>query len=1110
MEFFTTYQSNVLTAWNNYGMHKLFDITNQYTPKKYTFLWGPPFCSGSLHIGHCAIETIKSTLLNYKAMLGFQCTNKLGYDCHGLPIESIANRELKITTTEDLERIGIINFNQFCKDTIKKCEGDWEPVYNSIGRWADFTNVYKTIDTPFMESVWWAFSELYNKGLIYRGYKITPYSYALQSPLSNFEASQNYKEVDCRSIYVRFELLPEYQYNNQPTYIVAWTTTPWTLPANIALCINAELDYEYVEDDTNIVYILGKDKFKNAGLKNPKLLKTVKGSSLIGIKYTSLFPTYTNNNTNTTTNTTTNNNTNTNTIVLPEKAFTIIADNYVKESGTSGTNIVHLAPVFGEDDYRVCKHNNIITETSVQVLIPIDDNCNFLPIVEKYAGMLVFDAETPIIKDLKASGALLKTQQIRHEYPYCYRTDTPLVYRTYNSFYVNIQPIKQRMIELNKQINWYPESIGAKRFHMWLEDARDWCISRSRYFGTPIPVWLSEDGTDMLVINSIRQLENLSGLVLNDIHPEYVNDIIITNPINGKTYRRITDVFDCWFESGSVPFAQHHYPFENKTTLDNHIQQHQTFADFIAEGVDQTRGWFYTLLVLSTALFDVKPANNIMSVGHIQDEHKKKISKKNKNYVEPLILIDRYGADAIRLYLLQSAITTGEPLAFKEEDIKIINKDLFRFKNCVDFLLAHITNQKHKGIEFDPLAYTQTNTTNTTNTNPMDNWIIQHITNTANQVSNYLESFQIAKATRMLLDVIEDITNWYVKFNRDRLKGKLGIDEWHISTSVLYQVINKYITLLAPMAPFITQSIYQQLQSIAPITDTHQHQFIHFTDYSYTIPTMDVNTSTPEYITTFELLKRVSRLVRSARMNTKTHTSSKTPIKACSICMDTPIMLERIASCIDLIQSELNIVDIKYEMLSGNLQYKVIPNRAILGKKYKQKAMAIYKQMDTLIYNDNTTKQLRVNLDISNDDIVILEDEFVFEPIFGINDIFDNDVRNGNNILIKIDFTYDDEIEKLAHLKCFLSDVQQTRKHMGLKPWNKIEIHTFQDDFEIISQNVDYIQKRLEYPVFPNSDITITSDKLKYYPPCADNDNDNNNEDLQTNKQIVYTILLID
>jgi isoleucyl-tRNA synthetase len=669
------------------------------------------------------------------------------------------------------------------------------------------------------------------------------------------------------------------------------------------------------------------------------------------------------------------------------------------------------------------------------------------------------------------------------------------------------------MIELNKQVNWYPENIGTQRFHKWLEGARDWCISRSRYFGTPIPVWMSEDSEDdsednseddILVIKSIRELENYSGLMLNDIHPEYVNDIVITHPTNGKTYKRVPDIFDCWFESGSVPFAQYHYPFENKDAFEEKLSTLNSLSDFIVEGLDQTRGWFYTLLVLSTALFDKKPAHNIMVVGTILDEHRKKISKKTKNYVDPLILIDNYGADAIRLYLLQSQITNAEPLAFKEDDIKIINKDLFQFNNSVAFLVEHITNQKHHNVNFNILAYQQT-------TNPMDKWILLNINNIQSQVITLMDNYQIAKATRIIIELIEDITNWYVKFNRDRLKGKAGNEEWIISTSVLFQVIKQYIILLAPFAPFLSQSIYKELSTIY----SSGVQFVHMEDYNKFIENKTIDGNGNNYLETFELLKRVSKLVRSARMNTKTHTSSKTPIKFCEICMDSPKMLEQIASCIDLIQSELNVIDIKYSMLSGNLKYKVVPNKPLLGKKYKKLANEIYKVMETITYYDtsinkiNCMKQLEITLpSTSMENYIILEEEFAFEPIFNDGDIFDSNAQN--NILIKIDFTYDAQIEKLAHLKRFIADVQQTRKHMGLKPWNKIAIHIYEDDFDIISDNInlEYIMKRLECEVIPNSEFKINEKDMKIYKSEV-NDDDNSQNNLPQ-KKIVYAVVLCD
>lgn len=1146
MNTFVAYQNDILEFWKKHNMPYMYYINK---PNKFRFIAGPPFPTGSPHFGHIAIETIKSTVLNYKSMNGFMCDNKLGYDCHGVPIESIANRDLNINNLEDLERIGINKFNQYCKDTIKRFEGDWEPVYNNMGRWADFTNVYKTMDREFMESVWWAFAELYNKGLIYRGYKITPYSYPLQSPLSNFEASQGYKDVDCRSIYIKFQITqfsPQFPDNilnkltDKSVYLVAWTTTPWTLPANLALCVNPELDYEVVETDNSQVYILGKDTIKNTGVKASCVLGIIKGSQLIGTKYQPLYNSY---------------------LALMNieiskslgvesnppfdalKWFTVVADDYVKHSEGTGTCIVHLAPVFGEDDYRVCKEQNLITDTLVKDIEIIDKNCRYtvsitntststrpttpstpnyttsctafcvdnILDVSKYNTQLVFDVETEIIKQLKEKQYLVKTQQFRHEYPYCYRTDTPLVYRTCESFYVNVQLIKDRMIELNRETNWYPENTGSQRFHNWLEGAKDWCISRSRYFGTPIPAWICEADGSMLIISSIKQLEELTKQKFIDIHPEYVNDVEITDSETGKTYKRVSDVFDCWFESGSVPFAQYHYPFENKSMLEKMVQREKAMGDFIAEGIDQTRGWFYTLLIISTALFDVKPAKNIMSIGHILDEHRKKLSKKNKNYVDPNIIIQNYGADSIRLYMLQSPITTGQPLAFKEEDIKNLNKELFQFKNCVDFLLDHTTNQRHHNVVFDPLAFKNTE-------NSMDKWIIVHLNEISKQICTLMDDYQVAKATRILIDVIEDITNWYVKFNRDRLKGKSGNAEWIISTSVLYQVIMRYITLLAPFAPVICQYVYGVLDGLSSTntsnnTNTTESRLVHYENYN-TIIQLDITESDSSYyLETFELLKRVSKMVRAARMRSKTHSSVKTPIKSCEICMDSPVQLQQIAGCIDLIQSELNVLDMKYSGLEQNLAYRYIPNRAVLGKKYKKDANKIYKLLDIFnMLSPNNLKDITLtasSIDLDNiitlcakdsninsgDDSVLTyvlkPEDYTKEPVFGDHDIYDT------NILVKIDFTYDASIEAMTHLKRLIAKIQQDRKHMGLKIWNRILVEFVKDDFNVVTSNIETIKTRLECDLTMSTDLSKTVTTHSY---VADEDD---------SRQITYSIIIL-
>jgi isoleucyl-tRNA synthetase len=1018
-----THTNIILNMSNMSNMSNMYNIYNESrNGETFDFMDGPPFVTGKLHMGHLAVGSIKDSFLKFKNMSGFACNNKLGYDCHGVPIESIANRELEIKSNEDLEKIGIEKFNNFCKETIRKFEKDWEPVYNKIGRLANFDSVYKTMDPNFMESIWWAFSELYKKKMIYRGYKVVAYSYPLQSPLSNSEESQNYKNVQTKTLYVRFKIISETN-----TYVVAWTTTPWTLPANVALCVNKDLLYEYVLSESGDIYILGQGTHKNAGIKVKEIIKTVPGSELVGLRYEPVFSYYSD-----------------------ETYFQIVEDNYVQTSEGNGTSIVHLAPTFGEDDYRVCIEKKVVTIEKIRSLDPIDENCKYNPVISDYAGKLVFDANDEIMNYLRENKKSIKLQNITHQYPYCYRTETPLIYRVCESFYVDVNSIKNRMIDLNKEINWYPSSVGSGRFNLWLEGARDWCVSRSRYFGTPIPVWISPS-KKIIVIDSIETLYKYSNIRVTDLHPEIVNNIEFE--YEGELYTRVKDVFDCWFESGCVPFAQHHYPFENKEMIDSK----KSLSEFIVEGIDQTRGWFYTLLVLSTALFDKKPADNIMAVGLVLGENGKKISKKDGNFIDPNILIDNYRADSIRLYLLQSPLSTAEPFAFKENDLNELKQLLYGFGNAADFLLEHTHNMSVNGVQFDINAYKNT-------TNAMDRWIMKSISQTAFSVIEMMNSYEIASAVRKIIAQIENIRNWYLKFNRDRFKGKCGNEEWIQSTSVLNWVIMNFIKILAPFAPFVTEEIKIKLNNL-------NFQEKHIIQFEYTFEKFE---GYEMYIDTFNLLQRISRLVRNARIGTKTHTSSKTPIKECIIYTDSDTDIQRISDTIDLIQTELNIIDISYKKLSENISYKVIPDMKILGKKYKSTIKKIQTQLESIKFNDKIQKPFEINID--GNTIQINGDEYKLEPVFSENDYFDKD------IMVKIDFTYDKEIENMFNLKKFVSLIQKTRKEMGLHVWNKISIEIEFDDFGIVKNNINYMKERLE------CEVNLCSDKKadKFYETETD------------------------
>jgi isoleucyl-tRNA synthetase len=1010
---YVNFQKDMIKLWDTTKLQeRLTKISEDYTDNFY-FMDGPPFVTGNLHWGHLTIGAIKSSVLNFFNMNNFKCSNKVGYDCHGVPIESIVNRDLNINTLEDLQKIGIVEFNKTCKDTIQKFAGEWKPIYEKLGRWADFSNPYKTMDTNFMESCWWAFAELYKKNLVYRKYKVAFYSYPLQSPLSNFEVQQNYKTKKTKSIYVKFPV-KDMKINNMPVYLVAWTTTPWTLIANCALCVNKDIDYNFYQTD-NGVYIMSTN---HCLPKDTPIIKTVKGSDLVGIEYQPYF-TYTQ---------------------KFVKTYRVVSDDYVLPADSIGTSIVHLAPAFGEDDNRVCLEKNIITNDDLYYLCPIDENCKYEKHITNYAGQLIFDAEPAIIQELKETGYLVKTQMYEHEYPYCYRTDTPLVNRTIDAVYVRVTELKERMIELNKTITWFPENIGTGRFHKWLENARDWCVSRSRYFGTPIPMWVNSDG-DIRVIGSIAELKELSGITdIPDLHPEYINNITFT--INDKLYKRVPDVFDCWYESGCVPFAQMHYPFENNTYFDDK----EYLSDFIAEGLDQTRGWFYTLLVMSTALFNKAPAKQINVVGLVLDENGEKFSKKKKNYVDANLAIDTYGADVLRLYVLGSQLTHAEPLKFRIQEVTELQQSIIQYINCVKFYVEHSINLEKKENSIPDIdAKFSTN-------NFMDLWVIEEINNIGYQVNKHMKEFDIARSVRFITEFIEFLTNWYIKFNRDRMKGKMGLEQWRESLGVLYYVLKNYCIIMAPFAPFLAEYIYQHISNIESSNELSIHEF------SY--PSYKYNNN---YISTGKLMMRISRLVRGARMKTKTHMSLKTPISSCEIYMNDSISLDKLASSINEIQSELNCMNFKYGTFNSQVNSKLVLDPKSIGKRFKKDAKLVNAFVEGL----------------SQEDIKLCVDSGLIKTPYGeiSKDDFsvkcvpiDESAIIDDELMIKLDFTYSETIIRKHNIICFVGQIQQKRKEMGLRPWNKIIVHIIHDNKELCSEYLDFMKTRLETSVVLNSE----------------------------------------
>uniref|UniRef100_A0AAQ4R8L5 Isoleucine--tRNA ligase, cytoplasmic n=1 Tax=Gasterosteus aculeatus aculeatus TaxID=481459 RepID=A0AAQ4R8L5_GASAC len=706
---------------------------------KYTFYDGPPFATGLPHYGHILAGTIKDIVTRFAHQSGFHVDRRFGWDCHGLPVEYEIDKTLGIKGPDDVAKMGIAEYNQQCRNIVMRYSNEWESSVTRMGRWIDFKNDYKTLYPWFMETVWWVFKQLYDKGLVYRGVKVMPFSTACNTPLSNFESNQNYKDVQDPSVIVNFPLV-----GNEDVALIAWTTTPWTLPSNLALCVNPEF-----------IYVKVKGEWR-------RLIRvSFPGKTLKGKKYKPLFEYF---------------------AECGEKgAFQVVMDNYVKEE--EGTGVVHQAPYFGTDDYRVCTEYKIIQRDQAPIC-PVDASGCFTAEVTDFVGQYVKDADKNIIKWLKEKGRLVNASSFKHSYPFCWRSDTPLIYKAVPSWFVRVEHMVEKLLDNNSKCYWVPEFVRERRFGNWLRDARDWAISRNRYWGTPIPLWVSDDFEEVVCVGSIAELEELTGVKVTDLHRESIDGLTIPSRCGKGTLRRITEVFDCWFESGSMPYAQAHYPFENRKEFED------TFpADFIAEGIDQTRGWFYTLLVLSTALFGKPPFKNVIVNGLVLAGDGQKMSKRKKNYPDPGLVVQQYGADALRLYLINSPVVRAENLRFKEEGVRDVLKDVFLpWYNAYRFLVQNVQRlQKEEGIQF---LYNE-NTAKQSD-NIMDKWIQSFTQSLIQFFKAEMDAYHLYTVVPRLVKFVDMLTNWYVRTNRRRLKGESGTEDclWALETlfSVLFSM----------------------------------------------------------------------------------------------------------------------------------------------------------------------------------------------------------------------------------------------------------------------------------------------------------------------------------
>ncbi len=782
-------EESVLKFWNE---NKIFEksVKNREKEDKtndFVFFDGPPFANGMPHYGHILAGYIKDTVARYQTMKGKRVKRQFGWDCHGLPAEMNAEKNLGISGKKAIEEYGIDKFNEFCKSDALRFVKEWKEYVNRSGRWVDFENGYKTMDLNYMESVIHVFKELYDKGLVYEDFRVMPYSWKCQTPLSNAETKMDnsYREKADKAVTVKFKLvdnlLPR-PLGEGNIYLLAWTTTPWTLPSNLALTVNKNFDYVLLKHNSEY-FVIGKSllpRYKKELADNDgkfDIITEFKGEKLLGLHYEPLLPYLAS----------------LKEVKESKNCFSVIHGDFV--TTTDGTGIVHTAPGFGEDDNNVCKPMGIPT------ICPVDDGGCFTEIVNDYKGQQVFDTNDPIIIKLKEENKWLKTEQYIHNYPHCWRTDTPLIYRAISSWYVKVEAIKDKLLKNNELINWMPEHLKHGRFGKWLEGARDWSISRNRYFGCPIPIWKSNDPKypRIDVYGSIAELEKDFGVKVTDLHRPYIDKLTRKNPDDptGKSMMvRVPEVLDCWFESGSMPYAQLHYPFENKEFFEKNFP-----ADFITEG-DQTRGWFYTLTVLATALFDKPAFKNVISFGNIVGENGKKLSKRLKNYVDPYEAFNTYGSDTIRWLLLRSPVVRCEEFAISQDgkDMKEILRTCMKpILNSYNFFCLYANSD---GIKAEKSFSSK---------NIMDRYILSKLKETVENIEKYMDKYEIGNACRESENFFEILNNWYIRRNKNRFwKSEIDQDKQDAYNS-LYTVLITMCESVASFIPFTSEYIWKGL-----------------------------------------------------------------------------------------------------------------------------------------------------------------------------------------------------------------------------------------------------------------------------------------------------------
>lgn len=1015
---FPTEEENILKFWKDIDAFHQCSIISKGRPR-YSFYDGPPFATGLPHYGHILAGTIKDIVTRYAFQSGFQVERRFGWDCHGLPVEFEIDKKLGIKGPEDVMKMGISKYNSECRAIVMRYSDQWVEIVSRLGRWIDFKNDYKTLYPWFMESVWWVFSELWNKGLVYKGVKVMPYSTACNTPLSNFESGQNFKEVVDPAVVPKFKLK-----NHSSTYLLAWTTTPWTLPSNLSLCVNPTMIYlKLKEVRSGDVYIIAESRaheFFKKETENTFIAKDEKydvidkfsGSRLEGEKYIPLFPYFSH---------------------LEDKCFQVLVDTYV--TSETGTGVVHQAPYFGEDDYRICLKYGLITRDQ-NPICPVDASGRFTEEIKHFAGKHVKEADKDIIHHLKNENKLFSVGTVSHSYPFCWRSDTPLIYKAVSSWFIRVEQMSESLLKSNSETYWVPDFVKEKRFGNWLKEARDWAVSRNRYWGTPIPLWVSDDMEEIVCISSIKQLEELTQTKITDIHRDSIDHLTIPSKREGMPpLRRIPEVFDCWFESGSMPYAQIHYPFENYKEF-----QERFPADFIAEGIDQTRGWFYTLLVISTALFNKPPFKNLIANGLVLASDGQKMSKSKKNFPDPMVVVNKFGADALRLYLINSPLVRGDKLRFKEEGVKDILKDvLLPWYNAYRFLIQNVQlfyAEKKIALTFDDDIILPSNL--------MDKWILSFTQSLCNFVKNEMAAYRLYTVIPRLVKFIDNLTNWYVRMNRRRLKGETEQEDCKNALCTLGSVLFAMIRLMAPYTPFITEHIYQNLKLLT----NKKEKSIHFVSAPEGRAEL-INEEIERAVALMQSVIDLGRVIRDRKT-----IPMKYPMKEAVIILNSQESLSELALLENYIMEELNVrkVTLSADRKSYGVSLRAEAEFKTLGPRLKDKFKGVVQSIKGLSESD-------IQLFLKNEQIKV-DGEELYPGDLRIMLSFTGDKAaelsqkyepNGNNeIVVLLDVTPDEEMQSEGLAREVINRIQKLRKKAHLVPTDEIAVYA-----SIVPKNCD-------------------------------------------------------